>query len=269
MTLDELKPLLSFLVMPLTLGLIVAGSGWALSLRARRSAWRSVGIVVTVVGAGIVWAASLQVSAVWLQDHVLVPPRALASTDIDALRAQGRRDKPGSSAIVVLGGGRKGLADEYGTSMLTELPMARLHYGVWLARATGLPLAYSGGVGWAQTDGASEADTAQQVATRDYRLPMRWIENQSRDTRENARLTVATLRQAGVRHIIVVTHASHMRRSLRAFRDAAGSEIEMTAAPMGFATLEDKWPLPWLPSAHGSAQVHAAWHEVIGLLLNR
>jgi uncharacterized SAM-binding protein YcdF (DUF218 family) len=267
MTGNELKPLLSILVMPPTLGLTAICLGLWLALSARTSKWRRAAVAPCIAGVATLWLSSALISAQWLQDHVIKPPAALTASDIAALKGKdkGRVD----TAIVVLGGGRQDLAVEYGTSMLSELPMARLHYGIWLARGTGLPLAYSGGIGWAQAEGASEAQTAQLVATRDYGLPLRWIEASSRDTRENARLSVAMLKQAGIHRIVVVTHASHMRRAVRAFRQEGGTDLEVIAAPMGFVTVEDRWPLPWLPSPQGNLQVHAAWHEVIGLLLNR
>ncbi len=269
MTGNELKPLLSVFVMPPTLGLIAIAAGLSLALASRSSRWRRVAVILSVTGMLTLWLSSIQISALWLQDHVIEPPPALTTSDIASLRPALRGKSPGDTAIVVLGGGRQDNSAEYGTSMLTELPLARLHYGVWLARQTGLPLAYSGGLGWAQTDGASEAQTAQLVATRDYGLPLRWLEASSRDTRENALLSVALLKQAGVRRIVVVTHASHMRRALRAFRQAGGPDVDVIAAPMGFITVEDRWPLPWLPSAQGYRLVDAAWHEVMGLLLNR
>jgi uncharacterized SAM-binding protein YcdF (DUF218 family) len=266
---NELKPLLSVFVMPQALGLAATGLGLWLALSTRASHWRRTAVALCLTGMVTLWLGSIQISALWLQDQVLEPPAALTASDIAALRDQGHGKRQADTAIVVLGGGRQDLATEYGTSMLTEAPLARLHYGIWLSRNTGLPLAYSGGVGWAQAEGASEAQTAQAVATRDYRLPLRWLEASSRDTRENARLSVTMLKQAGVRRIVVVTHASHMRRSLRAFREAGGPDVEVIAAPMGFITVEDRWPLPWLPSAQGYRLVDAAWHEVLGLMLNR
>ncbi|MFG5408565.1 ElyC/SanA/YdcF family protein [Piscinibacter sakaiensis] len=135
---------------------------------------------------------------------------------------------PPRTAIVVLGGGRERLAPEYGQAMLGADSLQRLHYGVWLARATGLPLAFSGGRGWAQLDGEAEADLAARIAAQDYGLPLRWRENQSRDTRENARLTVALLRAEGVERILLVTHGWHMARAR--FRQAAR---EWLAARLG------------------------------------
>jgi hypothetical protein len=45
--------------------------------------------------------------------------------------------------------------------------------------------------------------------------------------------------------------------------------MTISAAPMGFVVLDDRSPLPWLPSARGFATVHAAWHELLGWWLGR
>lgn len=269
MTGNELKPLLSLFAMPPALGITAIGIGLCLAISAGRSRWHRTAVALCVTGMATLWLGSIQISALWLQDRVIKPPAALTASEVADLRSKGLDQSQGLMAIVVLGGGRQDRAVEYGAAMLTEVPLARLHYGVWLARRTGLPLAYSGGVGWAQTEGASEAQAAQLVAARDYGVQLRWLEASSRDTRENANLSVAMLKQAGVRRIVVVTHASHMRRAVRAFKQAGGPDLEVIAAPMGFVTIDDRWPLPWLPSAQGYRLVDAAWHEVIGLLLNR
>jgi len=43
------------------------------------------------------------------------------------------------TAIVVVGGGRRAHAPEYGMSTLHPGNFDRLHYGLWLARETNLP----------------------------------------------------------------------------------------------------------------------------------
>ncbi|MEY4750446.1 MAG: hypothetical protein RIQ60_2660 [Pseudomonadota bacterium] len=272
MQFNDFKPLLSVLVMPPVLGLLVAGVGWWMARRwqaPRHGLRRRLARAIFFSGLAGVWLGSCQATALWLQDHVLHPPAALTAAGIAELRAEAQRDGPQALAVVVLGGGRQRLAAEYDEPMLTELPLARLHYGIWLARATGVALAYSGGVGWAEQGGPSEARTAQRVAARDYYMEMRWLEEASRDTRENASFSTELLLQAGVKHLVVVTHASHMPRALRAFTQAAQGRLQITAAPMGFVTLDERLPLPWLPTGRGMAAVHAAWHEVIGLMLGR
>ena len=89
------------------------------------------------------------------------------------------------------------------------------------------PLAFSGGVGWAQQGSTSEARVAAKIAAEEFGRPLRWVEDDSRDTRENAAKTIALLKPAGIQHIVLVTHGYHMRRALRAF---SGLEIQTALA---------------------------------------
>jgi uncharacterized SAM-binding protein YcdF (DUF218 family) len=168
-------------------------------------------------------------------------------------------------AIVVLGGGVEQRAPEYGGPNLTPESMARLLYGMYLAQATQLPLAYTGGVGWGGENGQTpEAQVAAQALARLHGPVLRWQESQSRDTKENARLTTLLLQRDGISRIAIVTHAWHMPRSLRQF-EAAG--LQITPAPMGFISADMQPVLLWLPS--GSALRESAWllREWLGLRL--
>lgn len=253
------KPVVSALIQPPASLLLI--TCLALLLLRRHRAW-----AVTVISlcCTLLWLLSCTVTAHWLQDHWLRPPPALSSQQLSQLHG-GPNQVP--TAIVVLGSGLHKRAPEYGDQpTLTQQGMVRLRYGVWLARQTGLSLAYSGGRGWAQVEGPSEAETAAQIVRDESGLTMKWLEVDSRDTRENASGMVAVLRAAGLRRIVLVTHASHMPRALRAFSEAAGSEIECLPAPVAYATRDDRELLDWLPSSQGFQQVHALLHELIGLL---
>ena len=144
--------------------------------------------------------------------------------------------------------------------------MERLRYGVWLARQTGAPLAFSGGVGHAQRKSVSEAEVAARIAREEYGRPLKWVEAESRDTRENAARTVALLKPAGVDHIVLVTHWLHMPRALRAFREAAGSAMRIEAAPMSLAGDTELSALSWVPSNTGFVQMRYALREWLGRL---
>ena len=62
-----------------------------------------------------------------------------------------------------------------------------------------------------------------EIARAEWNVPLRWTETASRDTHENAVNTVALLRPAGIREIVLVTHGLHMPRALREFRAAAAA----------------------------------------------
>lgn len=193
---------------------------------------------------------------------LLRPPPALSSGAIADLRATAPAQK---TAIVVLGAGREVFAPEYNVSNLTPLSIERLRYGVWLSRATNLPLAFSGGVGHGALPGSSEAEIAARIAASEFGRPLRWTESQSRDTSENAHYSVMLLSAQGIERIVLVTHGFHMRRAVANFERAAaraGVTLSVQPAPMGLA----KANLGWLPSLSGFFQTRVALREWLGWL---
>ncbi len=195
----------------------------------------------------------------------LKAPPALTAKDVGALKAQPR------TAIVVLGGGRQNSAPEYGTTTLNGRSLERLRYGIWLSRQTALPVAFSGGIAHASLSGPTEAELAGRIASQEFRAPLRWLENRSRDTHENALRSVALLGGEGIDRIVLVTHAYHMRRALRNFQNAAqarpeGRAVTIIAAPIARPT-PGAWKLnDWLPSLRGMEENYLALHELLGLL---
>lgn len=250
------KPVLTALLLPPVPLLALMLLGAALLRRHRASGW-----MLLLLGAAGIWLGSTTVVGEWLQRQLLQPPSPLQP---QALRGVGA-----NTAILVLGGGRESEAPEYGAPNLSHYSLQRLRYGVWLSRRSGVPLAYSGGVGHAQRGDVSEAEAAARIAATEFNHPLRWSEARSRDTRGNAEGSVALLRAAGVTRIVLVTHGWHMRRSLRAFEQAvarSGGGITLLAAPMGLARDESVAPLPWLPSLQGFTDTRHALHEYLGWL---
>ncbi len=258
--LAQWKQVLSVFLLPPVPMLVLILLGTRLLYSRRWLGW-------TLVLSGVValWLTSTTALSRVLWVNVLKPPPALSETAIKNLARQPR------SAIVVLGGGRQRSAPEYGATTLNDRSVERLRYGIWLSRETGIPVAFSGGVGRSELFGPSEAEIAARIAEREFKLPLRWLESQSRDTHENARRTVALLKPQGIERIVVVTHAYHMARSLRNFERAVaahadGRPIQIIGAPVGR-------PLPgpfvtanWLPSLRGIEENYLALHELLGLL---
>jgi uncharacterized SAM-binding protein YcdF (DUF218 family) len=56
-----------------------------------------------------------------------------------------------------------------------------------------------------------------------------------------------------------------MARALRAFREAAGPEVQIEAAPMGLARRVEAPGLEWLPSADGFCDIRRLLRERIGV----
>jgi uncharacterized SAM-binding protein YcdF (DUF218 family) len=165
---------------------------------------------------------------------------------------------------VVLGGGVQPLAPEYATAQPTADTAARLRYGVWLARQSQLPLAFTGGVGWANSGTAapSEAAIARAAVAEDYGLALRWADDQSRDTAENAAYLHTLLARDGIQRIALVTQAWHMPRAQQAFERVG---FTVTPAPTGFTLQQQRTLLEWLPTAHGLQASREVLREWLGL----
>lgn len=257
-----LKPMLAALLLPpVPFLLLVLVGAWVLGRR------RSVGWWLLALGTAGIWFSSTEVAADALQRALVGPTQALSAQELRRL-SPGGMDSQGS-AIVVLGGGREFFAAEYGDANLNPGSLARLRYGLWLGRETALPVAYSGGVGHAQPPGRSEAEIAARIARSEFGQPLKWAEGRSRDTRENAAFTVALLRPAGVRRIVLITQGWHMPRSVRAFEQAIaqqGGGISVVAAPIGMTRNGSLSLLRWLPSAEGYVATRSVCREMLGLL---
>lgn len=257
------KPMLTALLLPPVPWLLLMFVG------ARMMYWRrTVSWLVMLLGAAGLWLCCTTAVGYWLEQFALKPPAPLNAERLAEIKRLAGAT-PNKVAIVVLGGGREAMAPEYGVSNLKDVSLQRLHYGVWLSRQTGAPLMFSGGIGYGESVGTSEAEAAARIAERDYGKPLTWTEGESRDTRENATRSVALLKTAGVTDIVLVTHGFHMPRAMRAFqREAqrAESPMRVWAAPMGLAAPSEHAALRWLPSNEGFRRVRFALHELAGLL---
>jgi uncharacterized SAM-binding protein YcdF (DUF218 family) len=225
---------------------------------------RGVGWFVIIVAVAGLWLSACLGAAQALAMVALPSPPALSLDRVKELRDATQAREP--LAIVVLGAGMEPYAPEYAVSNLKPLSLERLRYGLWLSRETGAPVAYSGGVGHASSGEATpEAEVAGRAAIADFGRPLRWLETESRDTRENAVRTVAILKPAGIEHVILVTHGWHMPRAMRAFAEAAPKGMRIEAAPMGLARRSESAALAWIPSAEGFTVMRHVLHELLGL----
>jgi uncharacterized SAM-binding protein YcdF (DUF218 family) len=167
-------------------------------------------------------------------------------------------DKP-PGAIVILSAEVTRTAGANPGAVIGPLALERLRAGVELERRTHLPILVSGGP--FAPDMPSLAELMRQTMTQDFQVPVRWTENRSRDTWQNARDSAAILRANGITSIYLVTHAWHERRALIAFR-ATG--LTVTAAPV----LLNKLPTPifedFLPHATAWITSYYALHEWVG-----
>jgi len=169
-------------------------------------------------------------------------------------------------AIVVLSGGRNRNAAEYGGETVARNTLERVRYAARLQRETGLPLLVSGGSVFAEE--TTLAELMRDALVEDFDVPVRWLEDRSRNTAENAEFTAELLSGEGINAVFLVTDATHMPRAAAAF-EAQG--LEVYAAPTGFRS--DPQPrnglLGWLPNAEALEKSRAVLHEHLGRLWYR
>jgi len=131
-----------------------------------------------------------------------------------------------AQAIIVLGGGRNRDADEYGGDTVEYFTLERLRYVARLHRESGLPILVSGGRLF--NESRSEASMMKEALEQDFRVPVKWMESDSRDTFENAVNSARMLASHDIRHALLVTHGWHMPRAVWSFRRAG---FTVTPAP--------------------------------------
>jgi uncharacterized SAM-binding protein YcdF (DUF218 family) len=213
--------------------------------------WRMIGLGLLAIGAVSMWILSTPISAWWFASAL----ESFQPLDLGRLPANS------ADAIVILGGGRYRRAPEFsGRDEVSRLTLERLRYGARVHRATGLEIAVSGGSRSAQ--GTPEAQLMRGVLEADFGVPVRWVETESRNTAENARIS---RERFTFDTIILVTHAMHMPRAARAFETAGFSVIP---AALGFVS----GPEPdyivgdFLPTYEGLFGTHYAMYEYLGAM---
>lgn len=163
-----------------------------------------------------------------------------------------------AQAIVVLGGGKKP-APEYGGNEPSGATLARVRYAAHLARQSGLPILLSGG---APLGGEPEARVMARTLSGDYGVAPRWLEDASNTTADNARLAAAQLKQAGVQRIALVSQGWHLRRAIPLFQ-AQG--LTVLPAPTGYIRYDGGGIFLWLPQGRSMQESHQALREWVGL----
>lgn len=172
-------------------------------------------------------------------------------------------DLSGVGAIVVLGAGRYERAPEYGGDTANAYALERLRYAARLQRRTGLPILVTGG---APTGGIPEAQFMQEVLEKEWKVPVRWTEGASDNTRENALNSRRILAGEKIAKILLVTHAWHMPRAQAAFERAG---FEVIPAGTRFSLPKAAELMDFVPEAGALRASAHALHEAIGLVWYR
>ncbi len=239
-----LKALIKVLVLPPTGLLLISAVGLAVWTRAPR-----VGRSLAATGVLALLVLSVPVVADYLNEFVdTTAPLELAKA----------RD---AQAVVILGGGVRRNAAEYGGDTLAVLTLERVRYGARVARLTGLPVLVSGG---SRYESAPEAVLMKASLEDEFNVPVRWVEARSSTTHENAVFSARILRKAGVHEVVLVAHGFDMRRATAEF---AGAGIATIAAPTGKRSGTHDNVLDYLPSISGLLGSYYATYEILANLV--
>ncbi len=207
------------------------------------------------IGATIVWTALLCLTALSLP----ITSSALLNA-ASSVEPFDRAQATGAQAIVILAGGRRA-APEFGGETVSYATLQRLRYGAMLARDLHLPVLVTGGAVFRH--GEPEAHLMARALQESFQTEVKWLEDRSRNTHENARYSAELLHTAGIKRVVLVTHDIHQRRSMAEFQ-AAG--VETIPASVILAS-QRKLSFPeQLPNAHSLASSSLALHELIGYL---
>ena len=90
-----------------------------------------------------------------------------------------------------------------------------------------------------------------------------WLEGESNSTRENAAFSAKLLLPRGMRRIVLVTEAYHMRRAERDFLKE-GFEVEPAPCSYRWAELDGRW-VQWIPNARAITINENTLHEWLAL----
>jgi uncharacterized SAM-binding protein YcdF (DUF218 family) len=242
MSADLARGLVAALVVPpVSLMLAVLLGGLTVLRGARIGAW------VVVLAAALLLALSTP----------LVSGLLLMSLDSPAPPV----GAPPPAAILVLGAETRTGPDGADVGPLT---LERLRRAADLERETGLPLLVTAGT---TTSGAPPlAELMRQTLEDSFRVPVRWVEPEARNTSQNAARSAAILAPEGIDSVLLVTHAWHMRRA-RAEVGRAG--LVAWPAPVRAERIPDGRPGDWIPRPDHLAMSWFALREWVGVLAQR
>ena len=237
------KQLLKNLVLPPTGPLLLAALGLVL-LAFRRA--RVTGVLLCAAGLAALWVLATPIAADslvrWAERYPALNPAQVGD----------------AQAIVILAGGVRVNAPEYGTSAPGATSLERLVYGARLARQTHLPVLISGS--------RLEASSMRDFLHQDLGVTARWVENRSRDTHENAQFSAVILARAGVHKVVLVTSAAHMARAVVEFNQAG---IDTLPAPAAMWTRRDSGVLAYVPNADALVRSQRAFYEALGRMVQK
>lgn len=255
MTTSQIIRLAEWLFLPPGIIVLFMIASLTLLLKGRKTANLRAATFILLVATVLAYTTTIRVTASWLTFLLEEPGRYPALTEENLQHTQ-------AEAIVILGYGRYAGAPEYNhTDTLSTGGLARVRYGAYLHRKTGLPILAVGGR--VQVTDLSEGDIMKKVLEEEFQVPVRWIETESTNTFENAKNATEILSKAGVTRILMVTHLSDISRALEAFRQTGS--LQVTPAPTLFGGgVAGSSPLDWIPNPYAAKTAAMALHEHLG-----
>ena len=130
-----------------------------------------------------------------------------------------------------------------------------------LHRLTGKPILATGGTPLGSN--SSEAAQMKAVLEKEFQVPVKWIEEASGNTRDNAYKSFAILKKDGINRIALVTHAWHMPRATREFEQAG---FKVIPAATAYTTRYKTDLFAFIPTAGALQKSSFFFHEVIGMI---
>lgn len=234
----------------------------------RSGRWRQrLGLGLILVGIGLAIAATTwpvaRLPANWLEAPYVDLDPAGQRLPVDRALAWQADPARAPQAIVMLTGGAstdgpRSDVDE----RLTGDTIERAIHTARLAKLTGLPVLVSGGRLRPTRD--SLAGFSRTFIEKDLGVPVRWLEETSVDTPGNALYTARMLAPEGVHRVLLVSHATHMRRAQGLFEAQGFTVIPAPCCFIGrSATSAARW---FWPTGEAMLASYTSSHEILGLI---
>jgi uncharacterized SAM-binding protein YcdF (DUF218 family) len=169
-----------------------------------------------------------------------------------------------AEAIIILGHGRYAKAPDYDNEdTLKTGGLARARYGAKLYRASKLPILTAGGS--PRQEPISEAAIMKRVLEEEFNVPVRWLEESSKNTYENALFSSKILEKEGIKKALMVTHSRDIVRALQSFEKVG--IVEVVPAPTLFGKKSNATALiNWIPNPYALGRTAVALHELAGMV---
>jgi uncharacterized SAM-binding protein YcdF (DUF218 family) len=221
-------------------------------------------ILGAMIGAVLAWrtrraglvAATASIACLYVVSTPVVGHLLIRSAE--ALVAAAPTAAPGAVIVLSADWRRSDAPGEPGA--VGPLTIERLAKAASIKRSLGLPILVSGG-----SPGEGEPPLAglmSKMLQDGFCVSVRWREEQSRNTFENASFSAAILRRAGIPSALVVAHPWDMARVLWSFRAVGYPVVPMPTQKERAPPLTVAAFLPQIPALRDS---YYALHELIGL----